>query len=147
MNLRRWLQWKTAFVLFYGILGGFILFWNWDTFIYEDACNSFCDLPRLYASIAFSFAGFALLASLSIMMHPNDSSFPWSYLYWYLPFCTVSGLFIFDIFQIFERTNGYLFNFTAYPLAFFAGFLSEWIRPLLPDLLKRSIERLLLTER
>lgn len=73
--------WKALFIPIYLIPIFILLLWYRDSAFYTDAFKSYDDLGRLFGCIAFSWAGFALLAFLSVKTHAQDLNFPWSYVY------------------------------------------------------------------
>ena len=127
-----WNYWKVLFALFYLVPFLLWLWWYWDSTFYAFRMGAFLSVPfRLWGCFAFSCAGFALLALLSTKTHEGDLNFPWSYIYLYPFICVFSALAVFVVCQMNPQLRGYLFNFSAYPLAFLAGLFSEHTLPAL----------------
>lgn len=123
--------WKALFIPIYLVPMFILVEWHRDIMFYTDAFKSYDDLGRLFGCIAFSCAGFAFLAGLSVKTHKGDMKFPLSYIWKYPLLCVITGVTVFVVWQMNKELRGYLFNISAYPIAFLGGLFSEHTLPLL----------------
>ncbi|OGW81017.1 MAG: hypothetical protein A3G33_01420 [Omnitrophica bacterium RIFCSPLOWO2_12_FULL_44_17] len=116
--------WKIPMAILFLLLGYWIIYFNRKSLFYFPAKDSFDDMPRLWGCIAASFIGFAFLAFKSIPS--KKTTFPWTYLWYYPVLCIIGATLIFAVCQLFERSNGYLFYFLAFPLSFISANLTDY---------------------